>query len=138
MGKQVTQTFRGQCFSKDKVRKDGQPKRAGNFSAYTHHVSSLQTKDYRVYNRNGVLIVGDHTPLSTLFPAELLRLIMSDENFRSYRQEGKQAHNGKGYDARRILERYAAYGAHMYCDFEYLLRLEIYTDYEFTYEFPEY
>lgn len=138
MGKQETKTYRGKCFSETKKRKDGQPKRAGNWSAQSYFYSSLQVKDYRVFERNGVLIVGDHTPLTTLLPAEVVWLAQNDPNFAEYKQDGTQPHDGKNYQARRILTRFKSVGTELYCGWRYLLRLEIFNEHEFVYEFPEY
>ena len=128
--------FRGRCESKDKVRKDGQPKHAGNFSYATFHAQKLQSKDYFVSMIDGELIVGDHTPLVVLLPRPVVEAAMTDRFFGSYVQDGTQMVAGKEYEAHRRLTRIKH--SKYIQDIRFILRMEIYTDGEVDYKFPEY
>lgn len=137
MGQQETHNYRGKGTS-TKLTKDGQPKHAGNWSFHTIHHQSLQHQDYRVRRIDGKLIVGDHTPLNKVLPQLLVDLIESDPNFKSYKQQGTHTHAGKKYEAYKYLTKFSAFGTHMYIDYQYIYREEIYTDGEFDYQFPNY
>ena len=128
--------FRGKCESKDKVRKDGQPKHAGNFSYASFHAQHLQSKDYLVRMIDGDLIVGDHTPLMVLLPRPVVESALTDPFFGCYVQDGQQMVEGKTYEAHRRLTRIKH---NVYLgDVRFVLRMEIYTDGECNYKFPEY
>ena len=128
--------FRGRCESKDKVRKDGQPKHAGNFSYTTFHAQKLQSKDYLVRMIDDELIVGTHTPLMVVLPRPIVEAAMTDRFFGSYSQDGTQMVAGKEYEAHRRLTRvkHSIYIG----DVRFILRMEIYTDGEVDFKFPEY
>lgn len=129
-------SYRGKCESKDKVRKDGKPKHAGNFSYTSFHAQRLQSKDYRVKMVDGELIVGDHTPLITLMPRGVVETALSDPFFGTYVQDGKQPVNGKLYEAHKRLTKCN------FCwsmdDVRFIYREEIYTDGEVEYKFKNY
>ncbi len=135
MGKQMTPNLRGKGYS-SKLTKDGKPKHAGNWSAITIHYQSMQFQDYAVKRIDGILVVGNETKLSDIFPEELVRIIDADPNFESLSQVGTHTHNGKQYEARRSLRRVIRYCA--YSEREYIYREEIYTDGDFKYNFKEY
>lgn len=131
--------YRGKGVSRDKFCKGTNiPKHAGNFSYSTIHYQSLQSRDYRVRVKNGQAIVGEHTPLDKILSPELVRIILNDDNFKHYSQTGTHTHNGKQYEAGRSLTRFGAYATHIYLDYQYTLRIEIYTDGDFDFQFPEY
>lgn len=131
--------YRGKGTSRDKVCKGTNiPKHSGNYSYSTIHHQSLQSKDYHVRLKDGKLIVGDHTPLTKIFPAELVQLALTDENFKLYCQTGTHTHGGKQYEANRSLSKFNACGWHTYLDYQFTLRVEIYTDGDFEYTFPDY
>ena len=131
-----TKDFRGKCASATKVCKNGQPKHAGNFSYATFRAQKLQSKDYFVSMIDGELIVGDHTPLVVLLPRPVVEAAMTDRFFGSYSQDGTQMVAGKEYEAHRRLTRikHSIYIG----DVRFILRMEIYTDGEVDFKFPEY
>lgn len=122
--------------STTKFCKNGQPKHSGNFSYETVHRNSLQSKDYRVHLRDGKLIIGEHTPLESKFPEQLVWLALNDPNFNSCIRTGTVPYNGKRYEARQRLTRYESQYA--YLDYKFMYREEVYTDGDFDYNFPEY
>ena len=136
MGKQTTENYRGKGVS-TKLAKNGQPKHSGNWSAATIHIQSLQYKDWKVRRIDGVLIVGEKTKLTDIFPEQLISAIDSDQNFESLNQKGTHTHNGKQYEARRSLRK-ATVKWYMWDGYEYIYREEIYTDGDFNYNFKEY
>ena len=80
------------------------PKHSGNFSYLNSDLHRLHyvTRTYKITRINGVLFVGDHTPLEQIIPG-LEALILGDPNFRSYRQDG-QTRVGLGtYDSVRTV-----------------------------------
>ena len=125
--------------SKDKFCKGTTiPKRSGNFSYTTVHYQSLQSKDYHVKLRDGVLIVGENTPLEKVMPG-VEQLALSDSYFEQYTQRGVHTHNGKKYEARKTLTKREKH--YEYCDwmnYDYVYREIIYTDNEFNYTFKNY
>lgn len=137
MGKQVQPNFRGKGTSRDKLTKDGQPKHSGNWSYSTIHSQSLQHQEYHVRRINGELIVGDHTPLSKIFSPGIV-FETNNPHFSSYTERGTKTVGIKQYEARRTLWRFWAYGSHMYLNYEFVYREEIYTDGDFNYNFPNY
>ncbi len=128
--------YRGKGISETKS-KTGEPKHAGNFSYCTIHHQSLQSKDYRVYNRDGHLIVGNKTPLSKLMSEDVERLALTDKHFGGYVQDGKKTVGVKEYEAHKRLIKFSCRGF-SYFEFEFIYREEIYTDGDFDYPFPEY
>ena len=129
--------YRGKGVSKDKLTKDGRPKRAGNFSYSTIHHQSLQSRDYYVVLKDGQLIVGEHTPLSQVMGDLIATLALTDAHFGSYVQDGEKTVAGKKHEAHRRLTRYNA--RYSYLDaIRFIYREEIYTDGDFDYNFPEY
>lgn len=131
--------MRKQGFSKDKVCKGTDiPKRAGNFSPSTIHRQSLVARDYRVSIKDGNLIVGEGTLLTKLFEPMVVAAIQSDPYFREYRQHGVKTINGKQYEAHRILTKFETRYAYLNENVKYILREEIYTDFDFEWNFNEY
>lgn len=137
MGKQVAESYRGKCQSATKVRKDGQPKRAGNFSAVTFRSQQLQSKDYRVTLKDGQLIVGTHTFLLEVMPAAVVQLAMEDRFIDTIVRKGTITRNGKEYECVKRLTAFHARYSYM-GDTRFLYREEIYSNGEFVYDFPEY
>lgn len=142
----MEKSYRGKCESKSKVTKDGKPKRSGNFSYITFHAQSLQSKDYdvfRIIKDDGIenLVVGE-TPLAAIFGefgALVETLAMRDDNFKEYRREGVHSHCGKQYECRMTLKKIVDSNRYWKGNNRlFKLRIEIYTDGEFTYNFPEY
>ena len=114
------------------------PKHSGNFSPATIHYRSLQSKDYHVRLHNGVLIVGENTPLEQVMP-NIEQLALLDPYFEQYTQRGTHTHNGKQYEAQKTLTKHKEH--YQYCDwlnYDFIYREMIYTDYEFDYRFPNY
>lgn len=137
--------FRGKGISATKFTKAGEPKRSGNWSAQTIHHQSMQYKDYYVrllQSESGIkiLLVGDHTPLSRIMGDAIEELAINDEHFSSYVQSGeyKGLGNGKSYEARRTLRKLNVRKSWYFDNRAFLYREEIYTDGDFTYNFPEY
>ena len=137
--------WRGKGVSKNKLTKAGEPKHAGNFSAYTIHSQSLQYRDYYVRlltSESGikVLIVGDHTPLASIMGEMVEELAKNDKHFDFYRQTGEYRGigNGKGYEANRTLRKLNHRASWTIDNRAFLYREEIYTDGDFKYYFPEY
>ena len=138
--------LRGKGVSATKVTKNGEPKHAGNWSAATLHAQSMQYKDYYVRliestETPGIkmLIVGDHTPLFKVMGDMVENAAINDPCFNSYTQAGefKGLQNGKGYEARRTLRKIN--GNYRYYDGRaFVMREEIYTDFDFKYNFPNY
>lgn len=137
MGKQIAQTYRGRCQSATKVRKDGQPKRAGNFSAATFRSQQLQSKDYRVTMKDGHLVVGTHTYLLEIMPLAVVQLAMEDQFLDTIVRKGTITRNGKEYECAKRLVAFHAKYSYM-GDVRFLYREEIYTNGDFIYDFPEY
>ena len=130
--------MRKQGISKDKFCKGTDiPKRSGNYSPTTIHFQSLQVRDYKVRLIDGHLIVGERTPLTEIFKPDVVMAILNDRHFNSYRQEGVKTINGKRYETHRILTKYDARFSYLN-EIKYLLREEIYTDFDFDYNFKEY
>ena len=125
--------------SKDKFCKGTDiPKHSGNFSYHTVHYQSLQSKDYHVTLRDGVLIVGESTPLQCLMP-EVTQIALNDPHFESYTRKGTMPHAGKRYEARQTLTKRERH--YTYCDwmnYDFIYREMIYTDGEFDYQFKNY
>lgn len=137
--------FRGKGQSTTKFTKAGEPKRSGNWSSQTIHHQSLQYKDYYVrllQSESGIkiLLVGDHTPLARIMGDAIEELAINDENFSVYVQAGeyKGLGNGKSYEARRTLRKLNVRKSWYFDNRAFLYREEIYTDGDFTYNFPEY
>ena len=130
-------SYRGKGTSR-KLTKDGKPKHAGNWSAQTIHVQSLQSRDYHVRRIDGILIVGDHTKLSSILGEAIAILAENNKYFDQYVEKGQKIVGRKSYDAERSLRRFAARDSHSYLDFEFIYREQIYTDGDFDYNFPEY
>ena len=118
----------------------GDPKHSGNFSPMTVHYNSLKCKDYRVRLCDGILIVGEKTPLSDLMPYAVVELALTDPYFDIYKERGQKTVGVKKYDACKTLRRMANVRSYMKisCDFLFTYREEIYTDGDFNYIFPEY
>ena len=148
MAQFFAQNFRGRGTSKTKFTKTGEPKHAGNWSAMSIYYQSLQVKDYYVRLVESketpgmkILIVGDHTPLFKIMGDLVEQLAINDEHFCSYRQEGeyKGIGNGKAYKSSYTLSKnpMAArkWSVHPHA---FILRCEIYTEGDFTFNFPEY
>ena len=131
-------TLRGKGVSKDKFTKDGRLKRSGNFSYSTIHYQSLQCKDYKVRLIDKQLIVGTHTPLSSLYPQELVNLALNDGYFERYVRNGVKTINGKQYEVESHLTRRHIHYDYNYINYEFTYREMIYTDGDFDYNFPEY
>lgn len=130
--------YRGKGVSADKVCKGtGIPKHAGNFSYSSIHARSLQSKDYHVTLKNHTLIVGENTPLSDFFKPQIIELLFIDPLFSSYTQNGLIEHNGKTYESVRTITKYHARYTYL-SDIKFILRIQVYTDLEFKYEFPCY
>lgn len=139
MGKQIADTFRGKCHSTTgKMTKSGELKHAGNFSAYTHHIQSAQSIDYRCYiteTESGIrqIVVGESkTPLSMIVGEMLNSLALQDRYFETYIQKDTLKFMGEEYEARRELRRLHGSSA------DFLLRVVVYTDGKFDYTFNEY
>lgn len=132
--------YRGKCESKDKVRKDGQPKRAGNFSYEVFRDQHMQTRDYKVWrNDDGNLIVGDHTPLSAIYSDGIYTEAMTNPRFDEYIERGVKTVRCKKYNAERRLTKFTPhYKSSILFYYEFIYRETIYTDGDFTYEFPDY
>lgn len=138
MGEQIAPNYRGKGTSKDKVRKDGKPKHAGNFSyrnsdAYKTH---FQSQRYRVDFIDGKLIIGDHTPAEDILPLALVELMLTDPNFEQYFQKGTHTRGGKKYDCWKKIYKPFNSGIGGYACFTYYE--EICTEGDFKYNFPEY
>ena len=148
MGQQTTPNFRGKGVSAKKFTKTGEPKHAGNWSERSIHYQSLQSKDYYVRLLKSkedpeikMLIVGDHTPLYQIMGGIVEQLAINDEHFYMYRQQGKydKISNGKLYDCSyTLMKNPLAAKKWMIDPFAFKLRVEIYTEGDFTYNFPEY
>lgn len=110
---------------------------SGNYSESTLHRLSLQCKDYDVHEQDGILIVGDHTPLSKLMPSAVVELALTDRYFGYYVRDGFRTVFGKKYEAHMRLTKH-----HFKTCFRedgwFSYREEIYTDGDFDYNFPEY
>lgn len=140
--------LRGKGISATKYTKAGQPKRSGNWSAVTIHHQSMQSKDYDVYLRQDketgieTLVLEHGTPLAAVlgeFGEMIATLIMRDPNFKSYYREGeyKGLGNGKGYEANMSIRKL---NGSIYWNMGRFarLRMEIYTDGDFVFNFPNY
>lgn len=147
MANVVAQNLRGKGISATKFTKAGEPKRSGNWSASAIHYQSLQYKDYFVRmiksQETGIkmLIVGDNTPLFKIMGDLVEQLAINDEHFASYRQEGefRALDNGKGYKSAYTLRKSTMAARSWQIDTKaFTLRCEIYTDGDFTFNFPEY
>ena len=135
--------YRGRCFSTSGKRtKAGDLKMSGNFSRATFRLQSMQYKDYpvrRITCESGIeqLVVGDtKTPLALIVGEEITNLAMKDRCFDLYVQRDvlRIKDNKKEYEAVRTLRK---------CKYsrtanEFTLRLEIYTDGDFDYNFKQY
>lgn len=124
-------------FSKTKFCKDGRPKMSGNYSEYTLHRLSLQSKDYDVHECDGILIVGDHTPLTKLMPPAVMELALTDPHFSTYIEDGYRTVMGKRYEAHVRLTKFSFKTCYREGGW-FVYREEIYTDGDFDYNFPEY
>lgn len=135
---ETTTDYRGKGISETKFKKDGEPKRSGNWSYAKIHAQNMQSKDWRVHMRDGALMVGDHTPLLCLMPAAVVELAMTDKHFEEYHQQGIVRYNGKEYEAHiRLRKRHMHYQLD-FMNFEFLYQEIVYTDGEFDYQFKEY
>lgn len=135
---ETNRSYRGKGTSR-KLTKDGQPKHAGNWSFQAIHAQSLQSKDWHVKRgANGELIVGDHTPLWKIMGEAVATLAETNDRFNEYVECGKKEVGRKQYDAQRSLKRFLPYGSHVWIDYEFIYREQIYTDGDFDYNFPEY
>ena len=56
----------------------------------------------------------------------------------TYIEKGTKTVGRKQYEAERSIKRYLPYGSHVWIDFEFIYREQIYTDGDFDYNFPEY
>ena len=141
-------SYRGKCHSKSKMTKAGQPKMAGNFSYQTFHYESLQSKDYYVYvhtDDTGIerLVMEDRTTLLAdvigEFGEMIENLALLDPHFNSYHRDGefKGIGNGKGYEAHMTLRKVNG-DRYWNQDRFAILRMEIYTDGDFKFNFPNY
>lgn len=134
----TTGDYRGKGYS-TKLSKIGEPKRAGNWSYSSIHAQGLQQKTYRVYNIDGKLIVGEHTPLDHIFPAPVVMLAMNDPYFSIYSQSGYKTVGGKKYEACRTLVKCDEPRRDYFLNyFSFYYTKKIYTDLDFNYNFPEY
>lgn len=148
MGQQIAPNFRGKGRSATKFTKNGEPKHAGNWSERSMHYQSLQSKDYYVRLLESketagikVLIVGDNTPLYQIMGDMVEQLAINDPHFYMYRQAGKydKIRNGKKYDCSYTLTKNPlAAKSWMINPHAFMLRVEIYTEGDFKYNFPEY
>lgn len=140
--------LRGKGQSATKLTKAGQPKRSGNWSAYEIHRQSLQFKDYYVYvhtDETGIerLVMEDRTTLLAdvigEFGEMIENLALLDPHFNSYRREGefKGIGNGKCYEAHMTLRKVNG-DRYWNQDRFAILRMEIYTDGDFKFNFPNY
>lgn len=146
MARVIAPNLRGKGISATKFTKAGEPKRSGNWSAEKVHYQSLQYKDYEVMykeDESGIkhLVIGDHTLLSSVMGEGVAALAMFDKHFDSYVQSGEYhgIQNGKGYEAHRSLTKRKV--IHAWYPGEaptFTYRETIYTDGDFTYNFPEY
>lgn len=135
---ETNNNYRGKGVS-TKLTKDGKPKRAGNWSYNTIHTQSLQFRDYKVMRIDNELVVGDNqTPLSHIMGEVVATLALNNPYFHEYTEKGIKTVRGKQYEAQRSLTKFSAFGSHMYLDYEFILREQIYTDGDFDYPFPEY
>lgn len=134
---ETNRSYRGKGTSR-KLTKDGQPKHAGNWSFQAIHLQSLQSKDWHVRRVNGRLIIGDHTPVADVLGGMVEEIARSNEHFSEYVETGTKTVGRKQYDAQRSLKRFLPYGSHVWIDYEFIYREQIYTDGDFDYNFPEY
>ena len=132
-----TQSFRGKGFSKTKFTKDGRPKRAGNWSAISVKIATVQSKDYKVRNMNGQIIVGTHTLLRDVM-GMVAEVVKNDPYFEKYEQNGYKKVNGKLYEMHLVLTKKHVTIAYARMDYQYILRVMIYTMGEVDFEFPDY
>lgn len=136
--------FRGKGTSETKFTKTGDPKHAGNWSAAKIRLQTTQFKDYYVrYRKNPetgieILVVGDHTPLAEIMGEMVATLAMRDPHFNVYCQTGEYRGlgNGKGYSSSYTLRKtmyQSRWDPHAF-----VLRCEICTEGDFTFNFPNY
>ena len=109
------------------------PKHSGNFSKFRMHYC---TQSYRVELRNGELIVGTHTPATSLFSHALIELMITDPNFRMYEQKGVHTFNGKKYNCWKRINKSLLSECSLRPDFTYYECIDTEGDFEYT--FPEY
>lgn len=133
---------RGKGVSTTKFCKDGTPKHAGNFSPTTIHYQSLVSKDYPVKRMllddgtETLVIIGktETRPLAEFMPQSVVDYVLSDPFFKSLSREGTIPVGKKQYECFKELRRLT----YKYMDGrEWTLRLGIYTDFEFNWNFPE-
>ena len=119
--------------SKDKFCKGTDiPKRSGNFSPMRMH---FQQREYPMErNKDGLMIIGTHTPACCYLPMELLELMGKDRFFKNYRREGVYKHGGKEYKCYMEIYKTAFSGYGMP---DYKFRMCIDTERDFEFEFPE-
>ena len=138
----IAPNLRGKGVSETKFTKSGQPKRSGNWSAATIHYQSLKSKDYPVWVKEfesgiKILVVGEKTPLPYIMGEKAMTLALGDPHFDSYRRSGEKTVGNKPHEAHMTLTKSKI---KYYID-KYrwgTLRMEIYTDGDFDFEFPEY
>ena len=130
--------YYGKCVSTHgKVTKGGVPKHSGNFSYQSMHYQSLQSRDYPVREKDGKLIVGDHTPLYELMPIAVYELAVVDEQFESVCRKCTVVVDGKEYEGYKTLTRRHYSGA-AFSQYDFVYREQVYTDFEIEVEFTEY
>lgn len=140
----ATGNFRGRCHSTTgKKTKTGDLKMSGNFSYQTFHYQSLQSKDYYVRKKvydSGIeqLIVGERTPLAQVMGETIATLALKDEHFEMYIQSGIKKIGVREYEMRVTLRRNMCVSRWSFDPHLFILRVEIYTDGELHFEFPEY
>lgn len=139
----VAPNLRGKGISETKFTKSGDPKRAGNWSVETIRRQSLQSRDYPVwiktYQETGVqiLMVGECTPLSYLMGEQIATAVTNDPHFNMYRRSGTRKVGAKEYDAYMSLTKFT--GGSIWLRNKWgIYREEIYTEFDFDYQFPEY
>lgn len=138
------QNYRGKCYSTTgKKTKTGDLKMAGNFSYLTFHQQQLQSKDYyvrKVTYESGIeqLIAGEQTPLAQVMGEQIATLALRDPHFELYMQGGKKKIGAREYDMRVTLRRNLCVSRWSFDPHLFTLRVEIYTDGEVQYTFPEY
>ena len=108
------------------------PKHSGNYSTMRMHFTQ---REYPMQpNKDGLMIIGEHTPASCYLPVECLALMETDKFFKDYRRQGVYKHGGKEYKCWMDISKriFTGYGAS-----DYIFRMSIDTEGEFNFEFPE-
>lgn len=134
--------YRGRCVSTTGKRtKAGDLKMSGNFSKTTFRLQSVQYRDYPVRwitCESGIkqLVVGENqTPLALIVGEKIADLVMTDRCFDVYVQRDvfRIKDNPKEYEAVSTLRR-----CKHSITADFTLRLEIYAEGDFKWNFNEY